>query len=250
MIGPGPIRASIANAEFRQAMFLMLAVALMFLTHLCHADNYYTPEEKARIGDVENYIRKQGMQGMTLLPGDVRSAIGWFSGGWHPMIGGGDDDAPPASNVPQGAPGSALAAMQEDSSDLPPMHIAGNFHHKGFLPTHDAAVMGIGLGQNAFDNKLQFTAHPFYGQNWRSLQGYWGGEMAMNIAQREDGMPWGKIVLGYVQGNDALVDNGRGMDLHGDVDLTEGWKFTSGLRQNSVDGNSNYVMLRWKMGFD
>jgi hypothetical protein len=47
-----------------------------------------------------------------------------------------------------------------------------------------------------------------------------------------------------------LTDHGRGVDLHGDVDLTEGWKFTSGVRQNSWDDNSNYMMLKWKMNFE
>jgi hypothetical protein len=255
MIGRNIMREGLTKADFRQAFFLTLALTLVFSSHHCRADGYgtatygptYTPEEKQQINDIETYVRKEALHGVTILPGEMRSAVGWLSGGWHSVHLSSSDDE--AEAMPQAATAPAPFA-QESAGGSDPVNLASNFHHKGFLPTHDAMVMGMGVSRAAFDNKLQFTAHPFYGQNWRALQGYWGTELTMDIAQRSDGMPWGKISLGYVGGNDSLTDHGRGMDLHGDVDLTEGWKLTSGMRQDSATGDSNYVMLRWHMGFD
>ena len=253
MFGRNIMRDGLTKAEFRQVIFLTLSLIVVFLSHLCRADTYgsscapvYSPEDKQRISDIETYVRQQALHGVTILPSEARSVVGWLSGGWHSvhLFGGGD-----ATPSPAAASGTAAFTTQNDSDDMP-MDVGSNIHHKGFLPTHDAMVMGVGVSKKVLSDKLQLTAHPFYGQNWRAVQGYWGTEMALNIAKQPDGMPWGKIAIGYVGGNEALTDHGRGIDVHGDVDLTEGWKFTSGVRQNSADGNSNYVMLRWKLKFD
>jgi hypothetical protein len=247
MSGYMPTRGNLITATHRQMIFLTLALFCFFSSPLCRADSYYTPEEKTRIDAAENYIRKQSLRGVSLLPSDMRTAMGWLSGGWHAMPSLSGDDGAETPVQPQNM---VQSDTPEQQSGVTPVGLASNFHHKGFLPTHDAMVMGIGFGHSLFDHKLQFTTRPFYGQSWGALQGYWGAEMALDIVQRPDGMPFGKITLGYIGGNEALTDRGRGMDLHGDVDLTNGWKFTSGLRQNSADGNSNYVMLRWKLNFN
>jgi hypothetical protein len=245
MPGLGPIGGNLTNADIRHAFFLTLAFILILSSRLCQAAENYSEAEKIRISEVENYVRKESLQGVSLLPGEMRTAVGWFSGHWHamPLLGGVDEETLPPEA--QNLTGETMPPEEQI-----PVNLAGNFHHKGFLPIHDAMVMGVGFGRSAFDNKLQFTAHPFYGQNWRSLQGYWGAEGTIDIAQRADGLPWGKISLGYIDGNESLTDHGRGIDLHGDVDLTNGWKFTSGMRQNSADGSSNYVLLKWKLDFD
>jgi hypothetical protein len=46
-----------------------------------------------------------------------------------------------------------------------------------------------------------------------------------------------------------MTDHGRGIEVRGDIDLTSGFKFTSGTRQNSITGESNYIMLRWGFTF-
>jgi len=237
------------NSAYRHGILLTLTLILTLAARLSHADPPPAVEIEAnrqQIGEVSDYIRKQGMQGISLLPGEARQVIGWFSSGWHPMRMFDDDDPSDAQSAPiaQQALTDTPNVPDEKLADL-----AGNIHHKGFLPTHDAAVMGVAFKQNIVAHKLEATAKPFFGQSWHSTGDYWGGEAGLDIARHDDGMPWGKIALGYVGGNDALTDHGRGMDLHGDVDLTEGWKFTSGLRQNSWDGNSNYMMIKWQMGF-
>jgi len=168
--------------------------------------------------------------------------MGWFSGNWHSMSlsnEGSTDDT--SSN-------DTMSTSQPSDSSVP-VNVSSNYHHKGFLPTHDAMMMGVGAGQNILDNKLQFTARPYIGQSWDSLRHYWGTEVAMTVAQHSDGLPWGKIAVGYVGGDEALTDHGRGMDLHGDVDLTHGFTFTSGMRQNSISGDANYVLVKWKLTF-
>jgi hypothetical protein len=252
MSRPEIFRGFLRDAPFRPQIFLTFVFALICAAHLwnahdCRAGDYYTDEQRQQISDTENYLRKQGLQGVSLLPGDIRSTIGWLSGGVHalpsPAALWRDDDAANEEESP------ALREQSSESADGVPVNLGGNLHHKGFLPTHDAMVMSMGFSRAALGDKLQFTARPFYGQNWLSTRGYWGGEMSMNIAQHADGLPWGKIAVGYVSGDESLTDSGRGLDLHGDVDLTNGLRFTSGIHQNSIDGDSNYVMLRWKLDF-
>jgi len=245
MTGRGNIRRYLINAEHRHVVFLTLAFFLTLISHFSHADSPYlidSEENKRRISEVENYIRQQAKGSVGLLPGEVRTAIGWASGSWHAVA---LSDSEEASGPIEPLTSSAVS---ETGGDVP-FHLASNFHHKGFLPTHDAMMMGFDVGKNVFDNKMQLTVRPFYGQGWRSLQGYWGSEVTMNILERDDGMPHGKISMGYVDGNESMTDNGRGIELHGDVDLTNRWTFTSGIKQDNVSGDTNYVMVKWKLDF-
>ena len=126
----------------------------------------------------------------------------------------------------------------------------GQIHHKGFLPTHDALLLGSNVKMGFVGDRVQFALHPFFGQGWIPSKHYWGTNLSLNIAPRADGMPWGSIVMGYVGGDESLTDHGRGMNLHGDVDLTNGFLFTSGIRQNSLSGNANYALVKWKASLD
>jgi hypothetical protein len=232
------IHSFFAKAVFRPV--LLLTLTLVLFATFSHADTI----DKQRLSEVEAYLRTQALQHSSMLPGQMRTAINWFSGGWHPvpttpfLDNENDDDY-----INDTARALTEAEMPTPASS--PLQLASNFHHKGF--THDALMMGLTISRKMLDDKLLLSAHPYYGQNWRSLQGYWGANLVLDVAQRPDDLPWGQITLGYVDGNEALIDHGRGIDFHGDVDLTNGFKFTSGMRQNSVDGNSNYVMLRWKL---
>jgi len=239
-------------AACRQATFLTLTLAILLTATFTHADSLPSAAEieanKERASEAMAYVRHEAFQGMSILPGEAREALSWFSGSWHPMqMAGDDEETIPA--VGGAVPAQSQALRDASSSESWVPDLASNFHHKGFLPTHDAMVLGLGMQHSLFDNKLGLTGRPFYGQSWHSLHSYYGGEVAMDIDKRDDGMPWGKIALGYIQGNDSMIDHGTGVELHGDVDLTRGFKFTSGIRQNSADGNSNYMLLRWKLDF-
>jgi hypothetical protein len=237
MIGRWNLWVFLTNAEFRQALFLTLLLFAAPIGSHCHA-NSYSADEQQRIRDVENYIREQGLQSVRLLPDEMRGAIGFVSNNLKALS---------ATASIGNDSGNQSADPTPSASDGMPFSVAPDFHHKGFLPTKDALLIRLGFSRKAIGDKLLFTAHPFYGQNWRSLRGYWGAEMSMLIDKRDDNLPSGALALTYTGGNEQLMDNGRGIDLHGDIDLTEGWNLTSGLRQNSLSGSSNYVMLRWKL---
>ena len=240
------------NAETKQAIFLTFALFLMLVSRLSHADSLPAVEaaqladEKAHLGEVTSYIRQQSLQGMSLLPSEARTVAGWFSGSWHAMQMSGDDNDNDAAPPP--VKNKALG-QQASFDDGQGANMIANFHHKGFLPTHDALMIGGALKQTILDDKLQLTTRPFVGQSWDSLRSYWGTEVSLNIAQHDDGLPWGQITAGYIGGEESLTDHGRGIDLHGDVDLTNGWQFTSGMRQSSVTGDANYLMIKWKLDF-
>jgi hypothetical protein len=233
----GFLGRNLINDPTERAVSLTLIVFVLLFSTFSHADAPPLSGGAAQInlGDVTGYLRQQGMKGAALLPGDMRRTLSWFSGDWHAVTMTGD-----AAEEASGLASSDNAA---------PIQLETNFHHKGFLPMHDALTLGSGVGGAAFDDKLQFAARPFYGQSWHSLRHYYGGEVTMNIARRSDGMPWGQITMHYTDGESTLTDHGRGIDLHGDVDLTNGWRLTSGIRQNDLSGNANYVSLRWKLGF-
>ena len=224
------------SSERRARLFMGLIFTVLLSATFTHADpTVDITAQKQKIGQIEKYLRQEASAHSSLLPGDVRAVMGWMSSGWRPVM---TDDA--AADKPIDV---QTAPDEENLSG----NLSTALHHKGFLPTHDVLMLGVGAGHSLVDHKLQISARPFYGQNWRSLQGIWGGQVTVDIAQRPDGLPWGKIVAGYTGGNPTLTDGGRGIDVHGDVDLTEGWKLTSGLRQDSTTGDSNYIMMRWKI---
>lgn len=239
---------SLTHAERWQAYFLTFSALFFLLIRVAHADILPPFEavqkelDKQRISQATSYLRTQALKGTSLLPDEVRDTIGWFKGNWHPIHIDADDDEDVNASSLSGLP--AAPKSDDDAVDL-----IVNYHHKGFLPMHDAILVGAAFKQNIVAHKLDLTARPFVGQSWNSLRNYWGAEMTLDVAQKADGLPWGKISLGYVGGNDKLTDHGTGIDLHGDIDLTSGWKFTSGIRQDSADGNSNYMMVKWKMEF-
>ena len=248
MIGWFSIHRSLTNAEIRQAAFLTLTLFLVLASRLSLADPLPAIEaaqenaDKIRTSEVTSYIRQQALHGASMLPSEARQVMGWFSGNWRAVnVSGDDDDAMPTTG------GQGLTQSTPDDSSI---GLTSNFHHKGFLPTHDAMMIGAAYKQNILDDKLQLTARPFIGQSWHSLRDYWGSEVSLNIAQHPDGLPWGQISMGYIGGNESMTDHGRGIDLHGDVDLTNGFKFVSGMRQNSDLGDSNYVMVKWKLDFN
>ena len=79
---------------------------------------------------------------------------------------------------------------------------APQYHHKGFLPNHDTAMMGINMRHRLWDDFMQFDLHPFYSQRYFGQTGYWGTEMAIDIGSNQavsQNKSWGKIVLRYTQ---------------------------------------------------
>jgi len=236
---------NLTNGDLARLLFLTFALFSLHIPHVSFADtalssNTANGDDRKRIlGDVQTYIRKQALHGVSILPADLRSTLGWFSGTWHDVALPGDETEDRA------ALDAPLAPRPENDA---PVSLASNFHHKGFLPTHDAMVLGAGWRHAIIDERVQLDARPFYGQNWRALQGYWGGEMTLNVAAREDGLPWGKIALGYTGGNQALTDHGTGVNLRGSMNLTSTLTLDADMRQqDSAVSSGNALMLRWRV---
>ena len=247
MTGHGFLSRNLTDDRSGRATFLTLTLLMVLFSTFSHADSPPATgtEAKLHISEIASYLRKEGLQSASLLPSDVRNTLNMLTGTWHPMSWIAEDDT--ETDAPSVLP-QALTDSPAPTFHMP-FNLESSIHHKGFLPTHDAIMLGTSLQRAILDDKLQFTIHPFYGQSWHSVKHYWGSEMSMNIAQRPDDMPWGKITMNYTGGEESLTDHGRGIDLHGDVNLTNGWQFTSGIRQNSTSGDTNYALMRWKLDF-
>jgi hypothetical protein len=122
-----------------------------------------------------------------------------------------------------------------------------NYHHKGFLPMHDAMMLGVNVRQQLGDSGVGISAHPFYGQNWHSIDGYGGVETALSFRNEASVQPWGKIAIGFTSGDHQMMDHNTGIDLHGELDFTDNLSLNAGIRNDDYGNGDNYVMLRWKL---
>jgi hypothetical protein len=121
------------------------------------------------------------------------------------------------------------------------------YHHKGFLPTHDAMMMSFNLRQHMFDDRVQVDMRPFYGQNWVSTNGYGGAEIGFNLSRTGAAQPWGRIAVRYVEGDQDLMDQGHGIDMHAELFFDDHLSLHAGVRENEESQLGNYAMLRWKL---
>lgn len=132
------------------------------------------------------------------------------------------------------------------------MRASTAYHHRrGVLPTHDAAVLGAHMKQHFLDHYMQLDLHPYFGQNWFSQKNYYGADFTIDLIEPEnkskDSRPWGKFVISYTNGDDDLLDHGRGIDMHGELRFDEHTTLNTGMRQSDTSGASDYVLLQWKM---
>ncbi len=120
-----------------------------------------------------------------------------------------------------------------------------DYHHKGFLPIDDAMVMKFNFRQHAFSDRVQLDFSPFYGQNLMSLNGYGGAEIGINLNRSGAKEPWGRIAVRYTQGDQDLMDQGHGIDMHAELRFTDRLSLNAGVRENEETQLGNYVLLRW-----
>jgi hypothetical protein len=137
---------------------------------------------------------------------------------------------------------SPTADTSEATWLLPDYH-----HNKTILPFKDALEMGFSARRSLWNKQVQFDVHPFYGQNWLSANGYIGTEVSLNLRSEEAPQPWGKISMGYINGDSNLMNNGRGYDMHTELNFTNHVSLNAGVRNDDVNDVGNYVMLRWKI---
>jgi hypothetical protein len=203
-----------------------------------------------KINLMVDYAKKQLPNLMPGMPSFLRNPHGWVANSFghssHNIDN--DDYADGFSSFLQ----PIQNALHEPSVDAPQaMWVTPAYHHKGFLPVNDAMIMGFhlreGVANNIVGNNLQFDVHPFYGQNWRSTDNYWGTELAFNLSSGEANKPWGKIALRFTDGNTDLMDHGHGFDMHSQLNFNDHLSLNAGIREDGNSSAGDYVMMRWKI---
>ena len=223
------------------------------------ASPFVKNDENHRVGVLLDYVRKEVPSLAPGLPSIFRDPAHWMLNGLRDVgdgiglhlgmdmgfSGTGGDDTIASILQPVASLMEAPAADEGEAMWLSP-----DYHHKGFLPFNDALVMAVSLRHSLADERVRFEVRPFYGQNLISQRGYYGAEMAINLSPKLGLARGGKIVLGYTEGHTALLDHGRGFDLHSEIPFTEHLNLQAGMRQSDLNsGAGNYVTLRWKMAF-
>lgn len=212
-------------------------------------------ERHQRLTQLLDYVRKEGRSWLPGLLPTVGNPMAWARTNLGIEMGmSGMKNVHNQSLIGEDQPQSLLQpvsdlmgpALTEEEQSL---WLSSQYHHKGFLPTHDAVMMGFAMHNHVWRD-VQFDIHPFYGQNWMGATGYWGTEMAMDIGAGSVGAqqkPWGKIALRYSNGDHELMDSNHGFDMHGEVNFTENIGLNAGVRENNSSELGNYIMVRWKL---
>jgi hypothetical protein len=213
-------------------------------------------ERNQRLHLMLNYAKTQVPAIAPGLPDFVRNPSGWFGHGIGMNLGDAKNSADVSSSIiepMQGMPASPSADAPEA------MWLAPNYYHQGFLPFKDALIADAhlrhNLSENLLSNRMQLDWHPFYGQNWHSLDNYWGSEIALGLgagpalqpSSQPSSQPWGKIALRYTSGDTNLTERGHGFDMHSELNFSECLSLNAGIRENGNSSSGNYVMLRWKL---
>jgi hypothetical protein len=210
----------------------------------------------SRKSQLLNYVRAQVPIWMPGLPSYIRDPGSWALGqlrevrdelGLDPGIGG--EEVSMMSSLTQ----PVMAMMQSPGPEqTEAMWLSPDYHHKGFLPFHDAMVMGFGMRHAVMNDRIQVEVKPFYGQSWHSFSGYGGAEISVNLRGfgigSDSGQPWGKIAVRYIEGNPDMLDHGHGTDLHAELRFTPHLALHAGVREDGDSGGlGNYAILRWQL---
>ena len=213
-------------------------------------------EENARRDALVDFARKQAISLAPGLPDEIRSTVRDALEGFQTTRGFLNLDVKALDNdTSEQSPADPLAPLKQsitqDKAESPWVASTTYHHRHGILPTHDALVVGTHMHQDYFDHYMSFDAHPYFGQNYFSAKNYYGAEFKLDFAKPDDTAhakkPWGSISFNYTNGDDKLMDHGRGVDMHTEIYFNENLTLNSGLRQSDASGTGNYVMLQWKL---
>lgn len=222
----------------------------------------YEEEKQKRVSLILDYLRSEAPHFIPTLPDAMRIPTRWAMDGLtslrdefgsiHEGFGlrGADFGAGEAVNEVVRPIASLMHSPDESAAQA--IWVSAGYHHKGFLPTHDALIINFNTRHRSIGSNLEFSTKPFIGQNWHSAENYWGIETTLNIGQHakkgttNDHMH-GKIVMRYTNGSSELMNNDRGLDMHAEFDFTNHLSLQAGIRSGSSSDNNNYVMMRWKL---
>ncbi len=259
---------ALTEEQFRLGVFLTFLIISLFSTRVLHAATDmtfgYTPEygnmmALAIVSPLANndrheksvlmvsYLRKQVSAMMPGLPDVLRDPQGWLRNGMHDIGSGltdfvSGDDATSSETSPLTSGGNTqLPVMRQEET----LWVTPGYHHKGF--TNDALTVGFTLGRNLFDNRLRLEMSPLYGQNCISARNYYGNKITANFKDTPGPIQSAKIEIGYMSGNQDMIDQGRGIDLHSEIKFNDQLGFQAGIRQNETSQMGNYALLQWKI---
>lgn len=210
-------------------------------------------EGDQRRGLLFKYVRQEVPSWAPGLNEKLRAPLTWATSKLRAIGGvfGAHDDGDEASGdegflPPLIRPLSALMQVPNEN-EAQAFWIAPDYHHKGFLPFHDAMITEMNFRERAFDDRVQFDLRPFYGQNWVSLNGYGGAELGVGLTHKGDTQPWGRIGFCFINGASDLMDNNRGFDMNAELRFNEHLALTAGIHGTENSDLGNYVLLRWKV---
>lgn len=249
----------------RLGVLLTLFFFAVFPIHALSAGDPYSPryasamdasEQSAQRNAIITYARQEATNWVPNLSDTFRGPATWALSGFQATrnlfdfgLSSLDDDG--VSSTDAHAVTRLMPPTATHDDDNAWLASTTYHHHNGILPTHDAMMMGAHAQQGLLDHYMKIDLHPYYAQNWFSERGYYGTELALNLASPADtesvSKPWGKIVLGYTNGDERLTDHGRGINLHGELRISDTISLNSGVRQNDLSDTGNYVLLQWKL---
>lgn len=206
-------------------------------------------EKHYRIQQMLHYVRSEVPQLLPGLPGYIRDPAGWALNGVRDVrdeLGLEHDAGGGTSMIASITDPVAAMIGAPDPAQREAMWLTPDYHHMGFLPTHDAMVFGIGMRHTMLDDRVQVQIRPFFGQNWHGPENYGGSELSVNLSTR-DGKPWGKIAVRYTEGDPDMLDHGHGTDLHAELRFNDHLALHAGVRQGDDASLGNYVLLRWRL---
>jgi hypothetical protein len=206
-------------------------------------------DKSYRTHQLMHYIHDQLPNWLPGVPSYIRDPAGWALGGARQIR-----DEIGLERTADGSPSMMASLAQPMAAMMQPptpqqaeaMWLSPDYHHMGFLPAHDAMVMGVGARHTVWGG-TQLEVRPFYGQNWHSLEGYGGSEAAINLGGANVGHPWGKIAVRYIEGSSDMLDHGHGTDMHAEVHFNQQLALHAGVRQSDNSELGNYVLLRWQL---
>ena len=224
-------------------------------------------ERHQKLGVLLNYLRKEGPGLVPGLAPALQNPVGWIHGHLGLDLnffqedghegGAGVDVAQlirPMEDLARPVAEMMRAPVADDPKSI---WLSPQYHHKGFLPTRDAMIVGATMRQRLWGEALQFDLHPYYGQGLSGSPGYWGTEVTINMGTFRDPSSTdrgrksiGSISLRYTNGQRDLMDNTHGFDLHSEFNFTDQLGLNAGVRQDQNNQRDDYVLLHMKWQLD
>lgn len=219
-------------------------------------DNAFAKEaRKARMKEIAEYAKKEIPNWLPGLPSFLRTPKEWMMRNVKSIGGGvgdawevtGGNDVVVAFTKPIE---EAMTAPEDDVAHA--LWLKPDYNHKGFLPLHDALMIGVNSRHRLWGDAMTFNIHPHVGQNWRNSENFWGTDITFNFTKpgKEKGdarRTLGKIAISYANGDKDVMKRKRGIDMHSEFQFTDDLSLRAGMKRNDDSKLDSYVLMQWKL---